>query len=115
MFKEAQDENRMWTWIIRAGGALGMFIGFALMMGPIAVLADVIPILGDVVEAGVGMIALLLTLVLAPLVIAIAWFMYRPVVAVIVLVLGGALAYGAIHWARARKAARAAPKAASAA
>lgn len=114
MFKEAEDENRMWTWIIRAGGAVGMFIGFALMMGPIGVLADVIPILGDVVEAGVGVVALLMTLILAPLTIAIAWFVYRPLVAVIVLVLGGALAYGAIHWARARKAARAAPKAAPA-
>lgn len=114
MFKEAQDENRMWTWIIRAGGALGMFIGFCLMMGPIGVLADVIPILGDVVEAGVGVVALLMTVILAPLVIAVAWFVYRPLIAVIVLVLGGALAYGAIRWARARKAARL-PKAAAAA
>jgi len=115
MFKEAQDENRMWTWIIRAGGAIGMFIGFALMMGPIGVLADIIPILGDVVEAGVGVVALLLTLILAPLTVAIAWFVYRPLVAVIVLVLGGALAYGAVHWARARKAAPATAKAAPAA
>jgi hypothetical protein len=114
MFKEAQDENRMWTWIIRAGGAVGMFIGFCLMMGPLGVLASVIPILGDVVEAGVGVVALLMTAILAPLVIAIAWFVYRPVVAVIVLVVGGALAYGALHWARTRKAARAAPKAAAA-
>jgi hypothetical protein len=113
MFKEAQDENRMWTWIIRAGGALAMFIGFCLMMGPIGVLASVIPILGDVVEAGVGVVALLMTLILAPLMIAIAWFVYRPLIAVIVLVAGGALAYGAIHWARARKAARL-PKAAPA-
>ena len=113
MFKEAQDENRLWTWIIRAGGALGMFIGFCLMMGPIGVLASVIPILGDVVEAGVGVVALLMTLILAPLMVAIAWFVYRPVVAAIVLVLGGALAYGAIHWARARKAAQL-PKAAPA-
>lgn len=113
MFKQAQDENRMWTWIIRAGGTLGMFIGFCLMMGPIGVLADVIPVLGDVVEAGIGVVALLMTAILAPLVIAIAWFVYRPLVAVIVLVLGGALAYGAVHWARARKAARL-PKAAPA-
>jgi hypothetical protein len=109
MFKEAQDENRMWTWIIRAGGAVGMFIGFCLMMGPIGVLASVIPILGDVADAGIGVIALLLTVILAPVVIAIAWFVYRPVVAVIVLVVGAALAYGALHWARARKAAKAAP------
>jgi hypothetical protein len=85
------------------------------MMGPIGVLADIIPILGDVVEAGVGVVALLLTLILAPVTIAIAWFVYRPVVAVIVLVLGGVLAYGAIHWARARKAAHATAKAAPAA
>jgi hypothetical protein len=115
MFKEAQDENRLWTWIIRAGGALGMFIGFCLMMGPIGVLASVIPILGEVVEAGVGVVALLLTAILAPVVIAIAWFVYRPMVGVIVLVVGGALAYGAIHWARMRKAGRAAPKAPAAA
>jgi hypothetical protein len=114
MFKEAQDENRMWTWIIRAGGTIGMFIGFCLMMGPIGVLASVIPILGDVADAGIGVIALLLTVIVAPLIIAIAWFVYRPVVAIIVLVVGGALAYGAVHWARARKAAKAVPPKAAA-
>jgi hypothetical protein len=106
MFKEAQDENRMWTWIIRAGGALLMFIGFCLVMGPLGVLADVIPVLGDIVGAGVGVVGFLLTCVLAPIVIAVAWFVYRPVVAVIVLAVGLVLAYGAVHWARARKAAR---------
>jgi hypothetical protein len=103
MFKEAQADNRFWTWIIRAGGALLMFIGFALLMGPIGVLADVIPILGDVVRVGTGLTALMLTAVLAPIVIAVSWFWYRPLVAVIVLVVGAVLAYGAIHWARARK------------
>jgi Transmembrane protein 43 len=105
MFKEAQDDNRMWTWLIRAGGALLVFIGFCLTMGPIGVLADVIPILGDVVRVGTGLTALLLTAVLAPVVIAVSWFWYRPIVAAVVLVVGGALAYGTIHWARVRKAA----------
>lgn len=107
MFKQAQDENRMWTWIIRAGGVVAMFIGFALVMGPIGVLADVIPVLGDIVRAGTGLIALALTFVVAPTVIAIAWFWYRPVTAVIVLVVGGALAYGAVHLANMRRAAKA--------
>jgi hypothetical protein len=108
MFKEAQDTNRMWTWIIRGGGVVAMFIGFALLMGPIGMLADVVPVLGDVVRAGTSLIGLLCTAVLAPVVIAVAWFVYRPVVAVGVLVVGAALAYGAIWLARQRRGAKAA-------
>ncbi|MFI5003283.1 MAG: TMEM43 family protein, partial [Reyranellales bacterium] len=103
------DNNRMWTWLIRAGGCVLMFIGFGLILGPIGVLADVIPILGDVVRAGTGLVGLLCTSVVAPVVIAIGWFAYRPIVAVVVLVLGAALAYGAIHLSRLRAAARKAP------
>jgi hypothetical protein len=105
MFQEAQDDNRNFTWLLRAGGALAMFIGFALIMGPIGVIADVVPLLGDVVRMGTGFVALTLTLVLAPVVIAISWFWYRPLVALMVLAAGLALAYGAVHLARARKAA----------
>ena len=106
MIKAAEDENRMWTWIIRLGGVVLVFVGFTLMTGPLGTLADVVPILGDVVRAGTGLLSVMCTLVVAPLVIAIAWFVYRPVVAVIVLVVGAALAYGAIHLARQRKAQR---------
>jgi hypothetical protein len=106
MFKDAQDENRLWTWLIRLGGGVLMFIGFALIMNPLSVLADVVPILGDIVGAGTGLVAFLCTVVIAPLVIAVAWFAYRPLVAAIVLVGGAALAYGAIHLSRQRAAAR---------
>jgi len=29
MFKRRRDDNRQWTWLIRAGGCLLMFVGFA--------------------------------------------------------------------------------------
>jgi hypothetical protein len=106
MFKDAQDENRLWTWLIRLGGAVLMFVGFALIMNPLSVLADVVPILGDIVGAGTGLVAFLCTVVIAPLVVAIAWFVYRPLVAAIVLVVAAALAYGAAHLARRRAASR---------
>ena len=110
MFKDAQDENRLWTWLIRLGGIVLMFIGFARIMNPLKVLADVVPILGDIVGVGTGLIAFLCTVVIAPLVIAVAWFAYRPLLAAIVLVVGAALAYGAIHLSRRRAAAaKAAP------
>ncbi len=105
MFKEAQDENRLITWLLRAGGVLAIFIGFNLIMGPIGTIADVIPFLGDVVRMGAGLMAFLCTASVAPVVIAIAWFYYRPLVAVAVLVAGAAVAYGVIHWSRGRAAA----------
>lgn len=104
MFKEAQDENRLITWLLRAGGVLAMFIGFNLIMGPIGTIADVVPFLGDVVRMGTGLMAFLCTVSVAPIVIAIAWFYYRPLVAVVVLVVGAAVAYGVIHWSRGRAA-----------
>ena len=104
LFQQAQDENRMITWIIRLVGSVAMFIGFALILRPLSVLADVLPFLGDIVGAGVGVVALLCTVVLAPIMIAIGWFTYRPLVAVIVLVAGGALSFGVVHLLRRRKA-----------
>jgi hypothetical protein len=106
MFKEAQDENKLITWLLRAGGVLAMFIGFNLIMGPIGTIADVVPFLGDVVRMGTGLMAFLCTVSVAPAVIAIAWFYYRPLVAVTVLVVGAAMAYGVIHWSRGRAAAQ---------
>jgi hypothetical protein len=106
MFKEAQDENRLITWLLRAGGVLAMFIGFNLIMGPIGTIADVIPFLGDVVRIGTGLMAFLCTVSLAPIVIAIAWFYYRPLVAVAVLAVGAAVVYGIVHWSRGRAAAQ---------
>lgn len=113
LFKEAQDENRLWTWLIRGGGTVLMLIGFALIFRPLSVLADVLPILGDIVGFGTGLIAMLCTAVLAPLVIAIAWFVYRPLVSVAVLVVGGALAFGVIRLMRQRKANKVAAPAAA--
>jgi hypothetical protein len=103
MFKSAQAGNRLWSWLIRAGGCLLMLFGFGLILRPLGVLGDVIPLLGDVIRVGTGLVALLCTAVVAPLVIAIAWLWYRPLVAVGILVAGGAVAFGAIWLARQRR------------
>ena len=105
MFREAQDDNRTLTWIFRGVLTVAMFIGYCLITGPISTLADVIPLLGDVVRLGTGFIAFLGTVVMAPLLMAIAWFVYRPLVAVAILVVGAGLAYGVLHLSRMRKAA----------
>ena len=109
MFKAAEEENRILTWVLRAVGVVAMFIGWMLMMRPLVVLADVIPFLGSVMGAGTGLVALLVTAVVAPVIIAIAWLWYRPLVSLGVLVVGGAVAYGIKVLAARRRAARAAP------
>jgi hypothetical protein len=88
MFKAAEAENRMLTWILRGVGTLLVFIGFALIGRPLAVVGSIVPFIGDVFAAGVGLIALLMTAIVVPVVIAIAWFWYRPLVSIAVLAIG---------------------------
>ncbi|MGE0576071.1 MAG: TMEM43 family protein [Reyranella sp.] len=104
MFKSAEEENETLTWLIRGGGCLLMFFGFCLILGPLGVLGDVVPVIGDVVRAGAGLVGFLFTAVVAPLIIAIAWLWYRPIVAISVVIVGAVLAWGAIWVARLHKA-----------
>ncbi len=88
-----------------------MFIGFALILRPLSVAADVVPILGNIVGAGAGLVAMVCTAALAPLVIALGWLWYRPLIGIGVLIVGAAATYGLVKLAHrriARKAAAAA-------
>ncbi len=92
MFKAAAASNRMWTWLLRGAGFLLMLIGVALVLGPLAVLGSVIPFLGTLVSAGIGIVAFLVALGLSLVTIAVAWFAYRPWLSVSLLaVAAGAL------------------------
>jgi hypothetical protein len=106
MFKAAEHENTVMTWIIRAVGAAAMMLGFALILNPLVVVADVIPFIGNILGAGATLVALMATAVLAPVVIAIAWFWYRPLIGILVLAAGAAIAYGLRHLAHRKIAAR---------
>ncbi len=94
MFKSAADQNRLITWLVRAGGTILMFIGWALIGRPLVVLGNVVPLIGDVLAAGTGLIAFLMTAIAVPIVVAIAWFWYRPLVSVIALAIGFGIVAG---------------------
>ena len=106
MFAAAQRENRILTWILRFAGVFAMFIGFMMVLAPLVVVADVVPFIGNILSAGSAIVSLVLTAIVAPVVIAVAWFWYRPLVSVVVLAIGLALAYGFKRWASQRAAAR---------
>jgi hypothetical protein len=109
MFETAQSENTLITWLIRIGGLVGMFIGFAAMLSILRIIADVIPFVGSIVGFGTSAIAAILTLLLGPLVIAIAWIAYRPLLAIAIIAVGGLLAAGTIYLRRNRSATVPAP------
>jgi hypothetical protein len=94
MFRAAGEGNAILTWVLRLVGAILMFVAFAMLMAPVKVLADVIPPLGALVGFGTALVAGILTLLLAPSVIALAWLFYRPLVALAVLAAGAAAAFG---------------------
>ena len=109
MFANAASENTLLSWIIRAAGLVVLMIGFAMMMQPLGVIADVIPLLGDVVRLGTGLTAFLFTIIVGTTTIAIAWFYYRPLLALGVLVVGGAITVALVRVFKARKKPAAAP------
>jgi hypothetical protein len=85
MFESARSGNALVTWLLRLAGFLMMFFGLSAVLKPLSVLADVLPILGDIVGIGAGLVAGLVALVCALVTIAVAWLFYRPVVGVLLL------------------------------
>jgi hypothetical protein len=81
MFAAAQKENTIMTWGIRIGGTLMMWIGLSMLFKPLAVLASVLPFLGNLISMGTKILAALITLPCAMLTIAFAWIAYRPLLA----------------------------------
>ena len=116
MFKTAQDRNAILTWVLRAIGFFMMFLGLFLVFRPVSVMADVLPLFGTMLGAGIGLFAFLGAAVLSILTIAVAWLVVRPVLGVALIVVAGAGLFWLLKVGRAKRAARkaAAPATASA-
>jgi hypothetical protein len=82
MIHEAEDQNWMMMWVWRVVSFLIILIGISLILRPVSVLADVIPLFGNIVSVGIGLIALLGGVMLWAFSTAIAWFVVRPVLAI---------------------------------
>jgi hypothetical protein len=81
MFRSAAVVNRVLTWILRAVGFVFVFGGVLLVFRPIAVLGSVVPLFGSLLEAGLWLFSVGIAAALALVTIAAAWFFYRPLFA----------------------------------
>lgn len=105
MFENARSENTLWLWLGRIGGFLMMFIGLSLFFRPLAVVADVIPILGDLINMGFALAAFGIAAVCSLMTIAVGWLFYRPLFGIPLVVLALGILVGLIVMARGKKAA----------
>ncbi len=102
MFAQAKAANQTLSWILRGVGLVVLMVAVGMILGPLGVLADVLPFLGSIVRVGTGLVAGLTGLVLAALTIASAWIVYRPVIAIGLVVVAGAVVAFLIWRARGR-------------
>lgn len=113
MFEMKRSANTMVLWLIRIGGFVLIAVGFGLIFKPVAVMGNVIPILGTLVEVGLGFVGFGLAAVVSFIAIAIGWIFARPVIGIILLLIGIGIFVGLIVVAKNMKkgAAPAAPAA----
>lgn len=93
MFDAAASSNNMMTWVLRAAGLMLLITGFSMLLKPLSVLASVLPFLGRLVGAATGLVAAVFGVAIGTLTIAAAWLAFRPLVSVIVLVVGAGLVF----------------------
>ena len=91
MYGDAHSSNSTMTWICRLAGVFLVFLGLKTVVAPLAVVASVIPLLGSIVGAGTGLVAILLGGAWSLVIIAIAWLRFRPLIGGAMLAVAGVL------------------------
>lgn len=89
------------TWLMRLGGVVVMWIGFMLLLGPLAALVSVVPFLGTLTEGLTAATAFFLALMLGMITIAAAWLLVHPVFSIAMIVSALALGGGYFYLTRA--------------
>jgi hypothetical protein len=106
MFASAQTSNTIMTWILRVVGFFLMFFGVSLILNPISVFFDFIPFLGGLTGFALQVVTFLVAAPLALFVIALAWIVYRPLLAIGLIIFGllclGAAIFAAMQFKRSR-------------
>ena len=93
IIQDMTDENKTMKWFLRLVGLLLEIFGFAAIFSPIKKLANFVPILGGLVSTATGLIALLLGSAVSLVVIALAWFRYRPILSIVLIVVVALLVF----------------------
>lgn len=86
MVRQVKADNQVVSWLLRLVGFIAIAVGAAMVLNPLRVLADVLPLAGSIVGAGTTLAALAFAVTVSGVVIALSWLAARPVVAMLGLV-----------------------------
>ena len=82
MLEHAKSENNIWTWVLRVLGIMLVVGGLKAMFGLLPMLFKVLPFLGSIVGAGVGLVCWVFGVAWSFIIIAIAWLVFRPIIGI---------------------------------
>jgi len=88
MFQQAASAEGTKTWIFRLIGFIMMYVGIAMVFKPIVTFGDVVPIVGNILNFGIGIFSFIVAAALSLVTIAIAWLFARPLIGIALLVVG---------------------------
>jgi hypothetical protein len=90
MVKAEKSEQNIMTWVFRFLGMAICWAGFAMTLGPLKALGNVVPLIASIIGSATGLVAFGLAVALSLLVIAAAWFLVRPILSAGLLIAAGA-------------------------
>ena len=79
--------NNTIKWVLRVLGVILVIGGIGSLFAPLQLLANKVPVLGGIVNFSTTLVSSVLGLAISLLVIAIAWFRFRPILSVVLLLL----------------------------
>ena len=91
MFQIITKQNNFGKWLLRIIGALCVIMGIGSLFSPIQKLADKVPVLGNIVNMTTGTVSFIFGISISLIVVAIAWFRFRPILSIILIVIVVAL------------------------
>lgn len=112
MIQGAKEANSFWTWVLRIFGLFLLYTALRMLLGFPEMLLKVVPFLSTILGIGVGIVCFLITVIWGGLIIALAWFFYRPILSICILAVVGAAGFGLWKYKKSKaSAAPAGPKA----
>ena len=85
ILESKKEANKAIKWFLRAVGVLLVIGGFKSMFDLITSIASKVPVLGNIANGAASVVSTVLGLALSLLVIAIAWFRFRPILSIVLI------------------------------
>lgn len=86
VIERQRTEAALRRWMFRGLGFVLMWVSLAMLLSPLKALLSFIPFVGRLLEGAIGIVTFLLALIISSVVVAVAWFVVRPILSISLLV-----------------------------